>query len=112
MAALLVTSDDALAARIHGTELADSLSGTQKADQIFGLGGVDTMIGGKGNDRIFGHGGRDSFYGGDNDDYIDAVFFEEAFPESDFIDCGAGFDTVKADRRDSVLSNCEKVIRV
>jgi Ca2+-binding RTX toxin-like protein len=147
MAAFLLTSTDALAARVRckagapsceGTQLADSLSGTQKADKIFGYGGNDelignlgddTLVGGDGNDlifgesgadtisgmagndRMFGHDGRDTFIGGEGDDFIDAVFFEENFPEKDTIDCGPGNDTVKADRLDTV-KNCEKVTRV
>jgi hypothetical protein len=146
LAALLVSSNDALAARIRckpapsceGTQFADSLSGTQKADKIFGFGGNDeivgnlgddTLVGGEGNDlifgesgndtisgndgndRMFGHDGRDTFIGGAGDDVIDAVFFEEFFPEKDTIDCGPGNDTVKADRLDTVV-NCENVTRV
>ena len=80
LAALLVTSNDALAARIRckpapsceGTEFADSLSGTQKADKIFGFGGNDelvgnlgddTLVGGDGNDLIFGESGIDTISG-------------------------------------------------
>jgi Ca2+-binding RTX toxin-like protein len=134
-AALLLTAGDALAERIRckggtclGTEAADGISGSLKADSIYGLGGdylsggdgddlifgesgTDTLSGGAGNDRLFGNDGTDNLFGGDGDDFIDATFFEDGLGERDYVDCGAGDDTVVAGFRDTVLDNCEKVDR-
>ncbi len=123
----------------NGTEQADDMTGTSRNNIIHGLGGNDILTlnggddegyggagndklfgegghdrvlsGGDNNDRIEGHTGRDGLYGGTGDDFIDAVRFEEGFPEQDTIACGSGFDTVKADRADVFLdrSGCERV---
>jgi Ca2+-binding RTX toxin-like protein len=91
----------------------DVVFGGPGYDQIFGEGGQDVLWGGEGNDRLRGDTGRDRFLGGSGDDFIDAVAFEEGFPEQDTVFCGSGFDTVRADRLDVFLdASCERVTRV
>jgi Ca2+-binding RTX toxin-like protein len=90
----------------------DEAYGGAGNDKLFGEGGHDrVMSGGDGHDLIEGHTGRDGLIGGTGDDVLDAVRFEEGFPERDTISCGAGFDTVKADRADVFLdrASCERV---
>ncbi len=123
----------------NGTEQADDLVGTSRSNIVNGLGGDDILTlatgddegyGGPGNDKVFGEEGhdrvlsggdnndrleggtgRDGLVGGTGDDVIDAVRFEEGFPEQDTISCGSGVDTVKADRADVFQdrASCERV---
>ncbi|MDD2893964.1 MAG: VCBS domain-containing protein, partial [Halothiobacillaceae bacterium] len=62
---------------ISGTEGADIIQGTDKAEHIYGLGGDDTLLGGgradvlyggDGNDTLDGGAGLDKMYGGAGDD--------------------------------------------
>ncbi len=94
---------------INGTAFSDTLNGTAGKDTIKGFGGNDVLTAGsgndtlqggdgrdylhgnEGNDRLFGGKGTDNLYGGDGDDFIDPgknTYF-------DWIDTGAGDDTVK-----------------
>jgi len=99
---------------ITGTARADKLKGTKAPeiirggggnDTIAGGGGADTLYGDAGNDRLDGGVGRDKVFGGKGNDAIVAT--DRAV---DTIDCGAGKDTIRADRKD-VVRNCEKVTR-
>jgi hypothetical protein len=68
--------------------VAGTITGTAKADVLKGTARADQISGLAGNDRIDASGGgRDS------------------------VSCGAGFDRVVADSRDSVSRNCESVRR-
>jgi Ca2+-binding RTX toxin-like protein len=98
-----------------GTAHGDHLTGTAGDDVIRGLGGNDVLNGGKGNDTIFGGAGddrisggpgRDKLFGGPGNDVIAA-----ADGARDTIDCGAGDDSVTADKTDVVAKNCEHVHR-
>lgn len=76
------------------------------ADVIDGGKGNDRLVGGSDVDRLTGGTGRDKVFGGGAGDTIrvrDGV--------RDFVGCGPGRDVVKADRRDRVRSDCEKVSR-
>ena len=97
---------------IKGTAKADRLTGTAGADTIHGNGGNDRISGGAGADKLYGDAGsdtinpgagRDSAYGGAGSDTIQA-----RDGERDVIDCGAGRDTVVADKTDTV-KGCETV---
>jgi hypothetical protein len=100
---------------ITGTARADRLKGTN-APEIIGAGGgndtvtagggADTAYGDAGNDRLDGGTGRDKLFGGKGSDTVVAVDGGAV----DTIDCGAGKDQVRADRKD-VVRNCEKVTR-
>jgi Ca2+-binding RTX toxin-like protein len=94
---------------LQGGEFADGGDGN---DRIFAESGNDMLLGGAGNDRLFGHFGQDKVSAGAGNDFVDGVAFEEGVAQKDTIYCGAGFDTVIADRLDSVFSDCEKVTRV
>jgi hypothetical protein len=81
------------------------INGTSKADNLKGGAGPDTIRAGAGNDRINPGAGRDTVFGGAGNDTIQAVD-----KTRDVIDCGAGTDTVVADKLD-VLKGCETVKR-
>jgi TolB protein len=81
----------------YGTARADRMLGRSDAELLCALGGEDLVRGGAGSDRLFG---------GDGDDRMEAR--DGAF---DVVGCGAGRDTVVADRRDLVGADCEVVSR-
>ncbi len=91
---------------LRGTNGADVLSGGSGDDVLRGLVGADRLSSGSGEDEVFGGSGRDAISGGSGDDFIsdgdDGV--------RDTINCGTGFDTVRADRVDN-LDDCERVTR-
>ena len=84
-AALLFGTASSLAATIVGTSHADTLRGTMQADRLYGKAG---------NDILLGRGGNDLLTGG---------------PGADRLVCGPGRDVARADRRDTVARDCEKV---
>jgi CSLREA domain-containing protein len=84
----------------------DTLRGLGGNDRLFGGSGNDRLFGGAGNDRLEGHKGRDLLEGGLGNDTI--VARDKSF---DTIRCGAGRDTVTADRNDKVAKDCETVRR-
>ena len=98
-----------------GSSGANTLSGSSGADLIRGLGGNDALFGRSGNDRLLGGAGDDRLNGGPGRDFLDGG------PGNDQIDardgardtvrCGAGRDTVLADRTDTVARDCEIVRR-
>jgi Ca2+-binding RTX toxin-like protein len=95
----------ARADRLRGTGAAEIIRGGAGKDTITAGGGADTVYGDAGNDRLDGGTGRDRVFGGTGND---AIFAADG--AVDRIDCGAGKDTVRADRKD-VVRNCEKVTR-
>ena len=92
--------------RLLGRGGADQLFGGAGNDALFGGTGIDRLLGGSGNDRLVGGTGRDVLDGGTGKDRIEAR--DRA---RDVIRCGAGRDTVIADRVDSVARSCEVVRR-
>ena len=112
--------------RVYGDSGADSLRGEGGRDRIYGGAGnddlnggglafgadrADLVSGGPGADRVAdSQNGRESagdrLLGGGGNDRMD-----DRDGNRDFIDCGAGRDTVKADQRDRVARNCERVQR-
>jgi Ca2+-binding RTX toxin-like protein len=112
----------------------DTVHGGDGPDLIFGRPGDDTIYGENGNDRIFVGLGVDTEYGGPGNDDLWALargdvtgqpnepadtldggpgndVFHTRDGEPDHIDCGDGFDVVKADFKDVVAANCEVVKR-
>jgi hypothetical protein len=81
----------------------DRLYGGRGDDVLFGNAGNDLLDGGAGKDRLDGGSGIDSFVAGPGDDRIEALDGRR-----ERIDCGAGKDRSRADRRD-VLRGCERV---
>jgi Ca2+-binding RTX toxin-like protein len=99
---------------LAGTARNDKLNGLGGNDTLNGLGGNDTLNGGPGNDRIFGGAGNDHLIGGPGKDMIHGDAGNDLIDardgQKDRVDCGAGHDTVNADKLD-VVSHCEKVNR-
>jgi len=92
--ALLVATATVGAATINGTAGNDTLRGGAKADKLNGKGGNDKLFGAAGNDVLGGGPGNDLLVGG---------------PGADRLSCGAGQDTARADSKDKVGADCEKV---
>lgn len=112
----------------------DNLLGGGGKDILLGgtlhrsLGGDKNLVGGPGNDIVLGGEGSDNAVGGEgNDLLIDGNLREssrdnlsggsgtDVFPVDnvpafkDVVACGAGFDRVLADRKDTVAPDCERV---
>jgi hypothetical protein len=60
----------AVAANRIGNNEANTLTGTDGNDNIYGLGSADTLNGLGGNDEISGNGGADTLNGGEGDDIV------------------------------------------
>ena len=100
--------------RLIGRGGNDVLRGLDGDDCLDGGAGNDRLFGGRGNDRLSGGAGSDSLDGGPGSDVIaggpgnDTIGARDG--TRDTIQCGAGRDTVRADRIDRV-SGCERVRR-
>jgi Tol biopolymer transport system component len=81
-------------------------SGNAGPNRLIGGRGADFLCGGWGSDLIVGGPGRDRLFGEQGDDVIDAR--DGTF---DVVGCGAGRDTVTADRGDLVGVDCERILR-
>jgi RTX calcium-binding nonapeptide repeat (4 copies) len=88
--------------RLHGGAGNDRLDGGADADRLFGDAGDDLVNGGTGNDLLAAGKGRDQLSGGPGDDVLYAQDGAR-----DVLRCGAGRDTVHADRIDVVDTDCE-----
>ncbi|MBK7727993.1 MAG: DUF4347 domain-containing protein [Gammaproteobacteria bacterium] len=75
---------------------ADSVTGGELDDAIYGYGGNDTLSGGDGNDTLSGGDGDDSIEGGAGDDSIDSG------TGVDSLDGGAGIDYGRINRYGSI----------
>lgn len=84
----------------------DRVIGTAQADQISGDNRPQAIVGGDGDDVLDGRGGNDAILGQAGDDTITS-----SDGRTDVVSCGAGVDTVVADRRDIVSPDCENVTR-
>jgi Ca2+-binding RTX toxin-like protein len=87
---------------------ADTLIGNGGDDVLYGGPGNDHLDGGAGNDRLFGDQGSDKLLGGPGNDVIRAVDHRNT---RDVVRCGAGKDTVFANKNDRVDKSCERVTR-
>lgn len=84
---------------IFGSNYADNLSGDIGDDEIHGYGGDDALNGNSGDDKIWGGDGADHINGGTG---ADKLYGEDGIDvidpgndlEIDFIDGGAGYDTL------------------
>jgi len=65
----------------------------------------DRIAGGRGSDRIVGGRGRDRIAAGKGADRVDA-----RGGGRDRVSCGGGRDRVRADRRDRIAGDCERVL--
>jgi Ca2+-binding RTX toxin-like protein len=121
---VLLLSGVALADTVDGTDAADDLVGTDQEDVIHASGGADyvsglaaadvlyagagndTVVGREGNDRIYGNTGSDTLVGEDGNDTINSAGDQTR----DAVKCGQGdADTVYVDKVDWVKKNCENV---
>ena len=73
---------------VSGSAFADKLTGDEKFNSFFGLGGADTINPGTGSDRVFGGSGNDTLLVKDGTD--------------DIVDGGAGTDTATIDPLDEL----------
>lgn len=90
---------------LRGTPHREVIVGNRSNDRIRSYGGNDIILGLKGDDCLNPGAARDTVYGGSGDDI---VFVEGK--GSDVVNCGSGYDFVRADRFDNVFSNCEYVL--
>jgi RTX calcium-binding nonapeptide repeat (4 copies) len=96
---------------VIGGRLGDRLFGLGGNDLLRGRAGDDRLDGGRGEDRVFGDTGADLVIGGPGRDRLvggaggDRI--EARDRDLDVINCGRGRDSVLADGRDRVSSNCE-----
>ncbi|WP_226550066.1 Hint domain-containing protein [Celeribacter naphthalenivorans] len=85
---------------LYGEDGDDTILGGAGDDYIEGGSGADTIYGGDGNDTIFYGSGNaetgegDTVYGGDGDDLIDDVDLANVNDFDDYLDGGAGNDTI------------------
>jgi uncharacterized membrane protein YkoI len=101
------TTSGSFGRTITGDDRANDLYGTPGNDRIVGLGGNDDLYGRAGHDVLIPGPGDDDVYGGPGNDRIHA---DDG--EADDISCGPGVDRVVADTIDDVHRNCEQVQRV
>ena len=101
---------------IRGNRGKDSILGGPGSDRIEGGPGQDRIAGGAGPDLILGGFGPDGINGGRGHDLIksgpgaDRIIATDGV--RDWIFCGRGKDTVRADKLDRVHKSCEDVTRV
>jgi Ca2+-binding RTX toxin-like protein len=93
---------------IYGDDGPDNgCGGAEVCANLYGDTGDDTIYGGQGDDGMEGEQGSDSLYGGEGSDWLDAAD-EETVGDSDFVDCGPGYDYALVNEDDTVV-NCEEV---
>jgi Ca2+-binding RTX toxin-like protein len=91
---------------VNGNSGNDTEFGGTGDDNINGNDGNDTIDGGSGKDKINGGKGTDTIKGGSGNDTINA--FDG---KADDVNCGSGSnDKATVDSKDTVASNCEKVV--
>lgn len=91
--------------KLTGSEGNDKLMGGAGKDTLIGASGKDNLSGGAGNDKLDGGPGPNKYSGGAGNDTINSVNGKR-----ETVSCGAGRDSVRADKADR-LSGCEKVRR-
>ncbi len=103
--------------QIVGSSHAEELNGAFGNDKILGGGGNDTLSGGADSDKVDGGPGKDSVYGDTSSccasNGNDVITVQDGTRDS--VSCGAGADSVLADKGDIVaqdgLQRCERVKR-
>lgn len=89
-----------------GSKFANQLDGGDGRDKLRGLGGPDGLDGGRGGDALFAGGGRDALDSGAGPDRLLA-----RGGGADDLSCGSSVDRGKADRRDRLAGDCDRVRR-
>jgi Ca2+-binding RTX toxin-like protein len=110
---------------LDGGNKRDLIRGNAGKDAIIGGAGSDLILGGFGPDRLAGGPHSDMIIGGPGDDGINGQAGHDVIRAGrgndkilandgvrDHIKCGPGRDAVKADKRDRVARDCERVVRV
>jgi Ca2+-binding RTX toxin-like protein len=90
---------------VDAGDRADSVTNLTAIDSNLSGGvGDDVLVGGTGDDFITGKAGSDLLKGRGGDDSIKTAgqYFDEVV-------CGTGHDAVRADRKDVVAVDCERV---
>jgi len=101
---------------IFGNRGDDAINGGSGRDLIRGGFGDDRLAGGDQADKILGGPGADGINGQAGHDVIDAgrgndlIIADDG--QADIIRCGPGRNRVRADQRDRVARDCERVVRV
>jgi hypothetical protein len=101
---------------VRGNRGQDAILGGAGSDRIYGGPGGDRIDGGEGPDLILGGYGNDGINGGAGHDLIksgpgaDTIIATDGV--RDWIICGRGKDTVRADKVDRVHKSCEDVTRI
>jgi Ca2+-binding RTX toxin-like protein len=98
--------------RLYGGADQDIVVGWEDDDVIYGNDYRDSVDGYLGSDRLYGGGGNDTMYTGARSvwDEEEEQVVARTDQRKDYVDCGAGRDTVWADHRDTV-KNCETLMR-
>lgn len=107
---------------ILGDSKGNNLQGTDGSDSVKGLGGNDKIKAGNGDDCVRGGPGHDNVDGGEGDDQVNGGqkpdvldggpgddLMKAIAGRVDIVNCGPGDDTVRAEKRDIVNKDCEKV---
>ena len=112
---------------ISGTGMSEHISGLGGDDRLNGGGGADLVEGGLGSDElgdgdgrdiVNGNGGADNLIGQSGDTSVDRYYADSGRDTiqsrdvpavKDTVECGAGTDTVYADKADVVGDDCEQV---
>jgi Ca2+-binding RTX toxin-like protein len=89
-----------------GSRFANQLEGGDGRDRIRGLGGADGLVGGRGADLLVAGAGRDALDAGPARDRLLA-----RGGGADDLSCGSSIDRGKADRRDRLAGDCDRVRR-
>ena len=101
---------------VRGGSSDDKVDGGSNNDVVSGGTGKDRVRGGTGNDRLFGGSGNDLIDAGSGTNRISGGAGRDRILATngrrDRIKCGKGRDRVRADRRDRVDKDCERVLRV
>lgn len=84
----------------------DSILGGRGADRLVGNAGSNFIKDGLGADLLIGRGGRDQLFGGPGDDVI-----RSRDGRREPVLCGAGLDSVFADRLEALTLGCERRLR-
>jgi hypothetical protein len=83
---------------LHGImDDGDTVSGTKRADSLWGFGGNDTLNGKGGNDRIYGHRGDDMLTGGTGADTFAFFVGYDHDTVTDFDLTGSDHDVIRMD---------------
>ena len=98
-----------------GTEFADVLNGSKRANELTGGDGRDRISAGAGLDGLDGGSGRDRITGGKGLDSFDAGPGPDTLTSRDggpdLVFCGGSVDRITADRADRVAADCDRVSR-